>query len=75
MDRRARRWDDVGDLAAVLWASQQLSKYRHARMSALAMAIGVLLLAGGGYLGNGSIITGAIKSAPQHASGGSATGG
>ena len=45
----------------------------------LAMAIGVLLLAVGGYLGKdhgiGSIITGAIKSALQHASGGSATGG
>lgn len=41
----------------------------------LAMAIGVLLLAVGGYLGKdhgiGSIITGAIKSALQHASGGS----
>ena len=45
----------------------------------LAMAIGVLLLAVGGYLGKdhgiGSIITGAIKSALQHASGGSASGG
>jgi hypothetical protein len=41
----------------------------------LAMAIGVLLLTVGGYLGKdhgiGSIITGAIKSALQHAAGSS----
>jgi len=52
-----------------------VGKYAHTRMSAFAMATGVLLLAVGSFLsgkdhGIGSIITGAIKSALQQASGG-----